>query len=304
MEQAASGIMFGGPLGRFVGMRTAPATLQRPVRGNLFAATRLVAPPNTSGPLRFPKERAYVFSVQLADVNRRDLWVEGKRAEQSRLPEGSVSFYDLEADIDSQVHSGFDSLQFYVPRHSFDDHANQAGETLRGIDLQIGVPLRDDTIKHLAHCMLPTLQHPKAQDSMFVEEMALALHAHIAGAYGSGVDRRPLVRGGLAPWQQRRAREMLTDDFTTIVSLSEVATECGLSVGHFARAFRESTGDAPHRWLVKQRIDRAKIMLSDERRRLADIAVDCGFSDQSHFSRMFVRETGTPPGVWRRLRQN
>src|ERR1700712_5464369 len=104
MMPASASVMFGNRLGALVGMRSSPASLERPVRGKLFAATRLVAPPNISHPVRFAKERAYVFSVQLSPVRNRDLWVEGRRVEQAELPEGSVSFYDLEAASDSQVH--------------------------------------------------------------------------------------------------------------------------------------------------------------------------------------------------------
>ncbi|MEP7239482.1 MAG: AraC family transcriptional regulator [Devosia sp.] len=298
MIPATTSVMFGSRLGSLVGMRAAPATLERPVRGRLFAATRLVAPPNISGPIRFAKERAYVLSVQLSPVRRRDLWVEGKRVEQTQLPAGSVSFYDLEAEIDSQVHSGFDSLQFYLSRDALDEYARETGSSA-SLDLTIGVPIDDGTIRHLAHSMLPTLESPTARDTPFVEEMALALLAHAVRAYGT--TGNAIIRGGLAPWQQKRAQDMLTADLTSDVSLIEVAAECGLSVSHFARAFRQGVGKSPHRWLVDQRIERAKVLLADPDTRLAEIAVDCGFSDQSHFTRMFARDTGWPPGAWRRL---
>ncbi len=85
------------------------------------------------------------------------------------------------------------------------------------------------------------------------------------------------------------------------VSLDELAKACGLSVGHFARAFRRSTGVAPHRWLVRLRLELAAGMLRDNRLPLSRIAADCGFSDQSHFTRAFSRAMGMAPGAWRRL---
>jgi AraC-like DNA-binding protein len=75
---------------------------------------------------------------------------------------------------------------------------------------------------------------------------------------------------------------------------------CGLSVGHFARAFRQSTGLAPHAWLLRTRVERAKIMLRRPGASLALIAQACGFADQSHFTRVFSRQVGVSPAAWRR----
>jgi AraC family transcriptional regulator len=62
-----------------------------------------------------------------------------------------------------------------------------------------------------------------------------------------------------------------------------------------------NTGLAPHQWLVQQRIAKAKDLLTRSSQSLADIASDCGFSDQSHFTRVFLRAVGATPAEWRRL---
>ena len=84
------------------------------------------------------------------------------------------------------------------------------------------------------------------------------------------------------------------------ITLSEVANECGLSLSYFTRAFKQSTGDAPHRWLLRQRFQHAKTLLCETQMSLAEIAIVCGFADQSHFTRVFGAHTGQAPGVWRR----
>ena len=84
------------------------------------------------------------------------------------------------------------------------------------------------------------------------------------------------------------------------ITLSEVANECGLSLSYFMRAFKRSTGDAPHRWLLRQRVQHAKTLLRETQMSLAEIAIVCGFADQSHFTRVFGVHTGQAPGVWRR----
>jgi AraC family transcriptional regulator len=85
------------------------------------------------------------------------------------------------------------------------------------------------------------------------------------------------------------------------LSIAEIAHECGLSSGYFARAFKRSTGVPPYQLLTKMRVERAKELLKDPRCELADIALLCGFVDQSHFTRVFSRSEGYSPGRWRRL---
>ena len=87
-------------------------------------------------------------------------------------------------------------------------------------------------------------------------------------------------------------------------SVSDLARECRLSASHFARAFRQSTGMAPHRWIMKRRMERAKELLLEGELDLVQVALTTGFFDQSHFTRYFRRSEGHSPGKWRRLRRN
>ena len=109
------------------------------------------------------------------------------------------------------------------------------------------------------------------------------------------------VRGGLAPWQERRAKEILRANLHG-VPLKKVARECGLSVGYFSHAFRRALGVAPHKWLIEQRIVLSKEKLRDDGLPLSDVAMECGFSDQSHLTRAFRQAVGVSPGAWRRAR--
>jgi AraC-like DNA-binding protein len=119
--------------------------------------------------------------------------------------------------------------------------------------------------------------------------------------YGEvGTKKRPAT-GGLAPWQQRRVMELMSGSLgTDDISLKRVAEECGISVAHFARAFRQSLRTSPHRWRLERRIEKAMTMLSREQVSLANIALTCGFADQSHFTKVFTKHIGTSPGQWRR----
>ena len=98
----------------------------------------------------------------------------------------------------------------------------------------------------------------------------------------------------------RRAKELLSADLDGAVTLKEIAEECRLSVSHFSRGFRQTVGVAPHKWLQSFRVDAAKNLLRKQEKTLSDVALACGFADQSHFTRVFTRMTGISPGAWRR----
>ncbi|GLK78958.1 helix-turn-helix domain-containing protein [Methylopila turkensis] len=109
--------------------------------------------------------------------------------------------------------------------------------------------------------------------------------------------RRP---GGLTPEQRRIALEELGAGGEPKRSVAEVATLCGLSRGHFIRAFRLSVGETPYRWSRRLRIEAAQAALLNSDAAIADIAAQCGFADQSHLTRVFSAELGVSPAALRR----
>jgi len=130
--------------------------------------------------------------------------------------------------------------------------------------------------------------------------LAASRITHVLRTYGGLPPLRATARGGLAPWQARRAAEMIRESLAGTLHLSDLARECGLSVSHFARGFRKSFGMSPYRWLVERRVDCAKAMLLAGTLPIAEIAGQCGFSDQSTFTRAFARVAGDSPARWKR----
>ncbi len=131
----------------------------------------------------------------------------------------------------------------------------------------------------------------------------LAVGHHAAETYGGMAPLKPPVAGGLTPSQERRAKALIASNLSGDIGLADLARECGLSPSHFSRAFRQTVGVSPHRWVVQQRIMRARDLLRDSAMSLEDVASACGFFDQSHFTRSFSAHVGTTPGVWRRMIQ-
>jgi AraC family transcriptional regulator len=147
-------------------------------------------------------------------------------------------------------------------------------------------------------------QEPGIATALLLEAIALAFHAHVIHRYGDGLASETSVSTGLAPWQLRRACAFIDAHLCGDPSVSDLAGECRLSASHFARAFRQSTGMGPHRWIMKRRMERAKELLLESELDLVQVALGSGFSDQSHFTRTFGRSEGHSPGKWRRLRRN
>jgi AraC family transcriptional regulator len=111
---------------------------------------------------------------------------------------------------------------------------------------------------------------------------------------------RQRFRGGLAGGALRRVRAYIDDHIGEHISLDELACQAGVSRFHFARQFRLSTGESPMGYLRRVRIERSKRILQTRGTTIAEVAARLGFSDQSHFTRIFGRLVGVSPGSFAR----
>jgi transcriptional regulator GlxA family with amidase domain len=106
--------------------------------------------------------------------------------------------------------------------------------------------------------------------------------------------------GGLAVWQAKRTMAYIEAHLGSKMAILEMAHLVALSKSHFSRAFKRSLGVSPMTYIAERRVERAKLMMTSTRVRLTDIALACGFADQSHLNRYFRRIVGMSPGLWRR----
>lgn len=108
-------------------------------------------------------------------------------------------------------------------------------------------------------------------------------------------------RGGLARWQVTRIDEFIKERLDQAIRTSELASLSGLSVSHFSHAFKQTTGATPLTYVAALRVKAAMQDMLCSARSLSEIALRHGFCDQSHFCRIFRRETGLTPQAWRKL---
>ena len=107
-------------------------------------------------------------------------------------------------------------------------------------------------------------------------------------------------RRGLAPWQAKRVVAYIEANVSRSFNVPDLAGSVQLSVSHFFRAFKASFGQTPHVYVKVRRIRYAQAIMLNTREPLAQVALDCGMSDQAHFTRVFRSVVGISPSLWRR----
>jgi AraC family transcriptional regulator len=140
--------------------------------------------------------------------------------------------------------------------------------------------------------------HDDADASCMRESLALELLTHVASDACAGASSND------APEWLLRAREHLDDALGDAVHVADVARTAGVHPVHLARVFRRHTGLTPGEYLRRRRLSHAGVLLCETSRTLADIALACGFSDQSHFTNAFRRAHGCTPSVFRLSRRS
>lgn len=195
--------------------------------------------------------------------------------------------------------TAFDYVHYSVPRQGLDDIAEDLGFGRVG-DYRLAVLEDDLVVAQITKSVLPFLGRSDAPSALALDQFSLILGAHLIQRYGVLQKAARHSNGGLAPWQKRRASELLHENMQGHIRLSDIARECGLSVSHFARSFKTSFGISAHQWLIQHRIEHAKALMVQTTISLLDIAIQSGFNDQAAFTRSFQQLIGVSPGRWRR----
>jgi len=140
----------------------------------------------------------------------------------------------------------------------------------------------------------PDIPTPAPTPTSWTEGLALEL---LAGLLPRGKNRNK------PPWLAR-VLEWTRSEHPRKLSVSDMARQVRLHPVYLSRAFRDHVGRTVSRCLLEARLRHAMTRLADPEVSLAEVALDSGFSDQSHFTRVFKRETGMTPGVYRPARKS
>jgi AraC family transcriptional regulator len=292
--------------------------------------------PGWVGP--FAREDSFVVMLHLREVISQSLRLDDELLHVEGCPAGAVNVLDLRREVSISTPTPFDCVYFYVPLEGLnvpagagDSREMTAPSWQQGQREMTDLPCqqsrreptdlpcqqnrrepaalswqqgqREPTTWRLGTQLLRALNAPQSFGAGQLESMAGRLNAHFTQTFGGLRVPSESSRGGLAPWQVRRALKVIKDSLQAPLGFAEVAAACSLSVSHFHRAFRQSIGESPGRWLQQYRMKVAKELLLSSQQNLAEIGARCGFADQSHFTRVFSRWAGMSPGAWRREQQ-
>lgn len=246
------------------------------------------------------EEDAFLLAFNLRDYEGH-LWVDGKKVSTSLSRRRNFTIYDYRRIWTADMRSPFDGLGLHIPRTALNAYEEDlGGKRVDTFQAQPGRDIEDDVVRGLMQACLPAVINPEAVSRLFQDHIAALLVFHLCTTYG---DAKPstAVSGALAPWQLRRAIELLESNLAGDISLSSVAGACGLSQSHFIRAFRLAVGHPPYRWVVLKRLQRAQELLRSTDLTVAEVSFQCGFCDQAHLTRTFAAKVGVSPARWRRM---
>lgn len=240
---------------------------------------------------------AYQHQPLRCDVFLEDRYVPVRGAGAAKF-----TVYDYSRRWNCEIKTGIDATNFFVPRATLD--ALSDGGRVADLTVLPGQVLDDQVVRGLAMALECAFAAPDRINQLFLDHIGWAFAAHCAAKFLEPQRRARTPCGHLSPPQERLAKEMIDARLDGGLTVADLARACGLSIAHFARAFRRSTGVPPHRWLMLRRIERARHLLRTSQDSLANIALECGFNDQVHLTHAFTRIIGVPPGAWRRDRLN
>lgn len=223
-------------------------------------------------------------------------WMDGREVTLAPSRAGQARLFDLRKTFISEVAYAYHSVNLFMPNVGFERSSRGSVKWNWPADNFYD----DQILSNLMRSLVPAVRDPSIQDRLFNDLIFQSISRHLSKTYAHMVNRRQASARSLSKSEERRAKEILMNRIDGNITIGEVAASCGVSVDHFSRMFRESTGLPPYRWLNLQRIERAKSLLQHSENSLTEIALVCGYAHQSHFTRMFSREVGVSPGLWRR----
>ena len=258
-----------------------------------------------------PAFRAEQMEVTLAVQGQADAFVsrsgDGARQE-TRVVQGCIWICPAGIEEDDIRITGPlpEILHIYLPQDRLADLERLTdGEVRSAPAIRYLAGIQDELVRQIALAVLSEMTSPTAGGTVLVESLSLSLMARLTSSYS---ERGP-------PTSSRSSRQMLMDDrrmrrviefmrerLEHDIGLEQLAGVACLSPFHFARTFRDVTGQPPHRYLSNLRMERAKVLIAANRQPLCDVALASGFSSQANFTRAFKQSVGVTPLDYRKVR--
>ncbi|MEO8296282.1 MAG: AraC family transcriptional regulator [Burkholderiales bacterium] len=175
------------------------------------------------------------------------------------------------------------------------------GPGIGRLQLRDSIGERDDEVTHLLHALAQESASSEHGTDVMLQALGRQLAVLLIRRHTDLPPSGSTQMAGFDPSRRQRITQFIASNLGNPLSVALLARQEGLSVDRFSRLFRQSFDCAPHQYVMKARIQRARELLACQDLSLADIACETGFADQSHLTRHFKRCFGTPPRQWRSL---
>ena len=174
-------------------------------------------------------------------------------------------------------------------------------ETAHEVDIELMERwgLSDPHISMLLSEMQSDLVENSPAGIIYGESLANALAVYLLSRYAVWKRTPVAYKGGLSEYRLKRVLDYIAENMGADLSLSQLSAIAGMSPHYFSELFKQSTGFAPHRYLVLQRIEHAKRHLCNPKLNILDAGLEAGFQNPSHFARVFRRVVGLSPSSFR-----
>jgi len=163
------------------------------------------------------------------------------------------------------------------------------------LDVEPQYAISDPRVVSLVARMRDEIQTGCPTGRLYAEALSVSLVGRLRRLYASDMPLKGRHGPALSPVQARRVRAYIRANLASDLGLAEMADQVDVSPHYFAMLFKRTVGVPPHHYVLQERIREARRLLAVGRMSISELALNLGFSDQSHFSRMFRKMTGTTP---------
>lgn len=249
--------------------------------------------------VQVPPMRDYMIVAYRQGLTPMERQFEGRWSREQCVP-GDVSLLTRSEKSHWHWTQDIDVVHVYLTREMLAKVSSEAMDRdIVDVRLQDVLKARDPIIAGAAEAIASEAEQQGMGGQLYVEAVATQMAVHLLRKYSSVSCRQSRHAGGLSARQARQVVDYIESRIDSHLSLDELAAVAGVSSWHFLRQFRTRFNCAPHAYVIERRIERAKRLLLRGALPIKEIAVNCGFSDQAHMTRLFRKYLGVTPAAVR-----
>ena len=250
-------------------------------------------------PGEFPKHAADSHLIALHFRPAKLEWLLGGHAQISRLRRGSLDIVPQGTVLARCTLDETEFLMVALDPSLIEQVAKESGNADH-VELLLQLGIHDPQIEHIVLALKAELQAGCPSGRLYGDALAVALAAELLGKYTARVPASNSYSACLPSCRLQRVIRYVNDNLSEDLTISDLAAVARMNLHHFSRAFKQSTGYPPHRYVNNCRVERAKRLLREDRLPLAEVGFTVGFQNQSHFTTLFHKLTGVTPKTYRK----